>query len=248
MPHLQTGATAGSSSHAERLMRQQAVREEIQQRLELERRQLNLPEQIHPFLTISRQSGTGASAIAREVGVQLAWNVMDREALHALLQQDPRSMGTFDELDEKSTNWILEVFGKWVDGHLMTQMEFVARLGKILNVAVRHENYIFVGRGAQFLLPRDKGLSVRIIAPMEKRVDWAMREQHLTKQEAKRWVDQQDQGRQDFIRSYFHHEEDDAGLYDLVINLAHMDEAEVVDLIVTHCRHRFHQQLIAQET
>ena len=242
MPHLQYGLSARGSPQAEQLMRQQAVRAEIQQRLDLEQAKLNLPERIHPFLTLSRQTGTGASAIAEQVGQRLGWNVMDRDALHKLLQKHSLSMGTFDDLDEKRTNWILEVFGKWVDGQIMTQMEFVARLRKVLNLTVRHGSYIFVGRGARFLLPQDSGVSVRIVAPLEKRVQWAMQAQHLTKQEARRWVEQQDQGRQDYIRAYFHHEEDDASLYDIVVNLAHMDEAEATDLIVAHCEHHFHEQ------
>jgi cytidylate kinase len=235
------------SSHglAEQRMRRWALSQEIEQRLAEEKAELRVHEQIYSYLAISRQAGTNASAIARRVGEQLKWDVIDRDVLSLLLQEGPLPGGQFDAVDETSANWLVELFGKWADDHMLTQMEFVARLGKILLVASHHGNCVFVGRGAQFLLPREKGSAVRLIAPREQRVKWTMDAQHLTRAEAQRWVDQHDQGRHDFIRSYFHHNEEDASLYDLVVNLEYLDETEAAEVIVTHCRHRFARETVA---
>jgi cytidylate kinase len=244
MAQSQQNGSISSHNVAEQRMRRWALSQEIEQRLAEEKAELRVHEQVHPYLAISRQAGTNGSAIARRVGEQLKWDVIDRDILSLLLQEGPLPAGQFDAVDETSANWLVELFGKWADDHMLTQMEFVARLGKILLVASHHGNCVFVGRGAQFLLPREKGSAVRIIAPREKRIHWTMEAQHLTRAEAQRWVDQHDQGRHDFVRSYFHHNEEDPSLYDLVVNLEYLDEAEAAEVIVTHCRHRFGRKTV----
>lgn len=237
-PSQQNGFTSGNDL-AEQRMRHWAIGQEVDQRLIAEQELLKTRQLVHPYLAISRQAGTNASGIARRVGEQLGWDVIDRDVLSFLLQEGPMPPSTFDAVDETSSNWLLEVFGKLIDDHMLTQMAYVARVGKILQVAAHHSSCVFVGRGAQFLLPRGKGSAVRIIAPLEVRVSWTMAAQHLTRAEAQKWVEQHDQGRHNFVRSYFHHDEADASLYDLVVNLEYMDEAEAAEVIVAHCQHRF---------
>lgn len=244
MSQSQQNVSPSGQNLAEQRMRRWALSQEIEQRLAEAKAALHVQEKVHPFLALSRQAGTNASAIARHIGEQLGWDVIDRDVLSFLLQEGPLPAGQFDAVDETSANWLVEVFGRWVDDHMLTQMEYVARLGKILQVASHHGSCVFVGRGAQFLLPREKGSAVRIIAPRNQRINWTMEVQHLTRSEAQRWVDQHDQGRHDFVQSYFHHDEEQASLYDLVVNLEYLDETEAAEVIVAHCRHRFGRQSV----
>jgi cytidylate kinase len=91
---------------------------------------------------------------------------------------------------------------------------------------------VLVGRGAQFLLPRDKGLAVRLIAPLGYRVEEVMRREGLDQTEACRLIEEADRGRRDFARRYFQKDIGDPHLYDLVLNVERLGPAAVVQQIV----------------
>lgn len=114
----------------------------------------------------------------------------------------------------------------------MSQAEFVHRLGKIVVLAAQHESMVFVGRGAQFILPREVGLAVRVIAPRKHRVQRIMERRRCSRRDAEKFIDETDTGRSDFVQRYLHRDVADPHLYDLVINLEHMPREVAVELIV----------------
>ena len=57
-----------------------------------------------------------------------------------------------------------------MDSKLVPHEKFAAFLGRVVHAAAQHGGAVFVGRGAQFLLPREKALAVRIVAPEKCRV------------------------------------------------------------------------------
>ena len=142
-------------------------------------------------------------------------------------------------VDETNSNWLVEVFGKWIDQHLVTQAEFVVHLGQIMLLAARHASTVFVGRGVQFILPREQGLAVRLIAPWPRRVARVMEVRGLGKEEAERYIVRCDEGRRNFVKRYFRQDLDNPRLYDLVINVERLTIACVVDLIVNQLQQCF---------
>jgi cytidylate kinase len=142
-------------------------------------------------------------------------------------------------VDEAKSNWLLEIFGKWLDRRQLTQIEYVVQAGHTLLLAARHSNHVFLGRGAQFILPREKGLVVNIIAPLELRIKRIMERRKLEHGAASKAVRELDHGRHDFIKTYFHQDAANPELYDLVINTQHLGFSGAVDLIVDASRRMF---------
>jgi cytidylate kinase len=130
------------------------------------------------------------------------------------------------------------MFGKWLDDQLISQVEYVSRLGRVVLLAAQHESTVFVGRGAQFMLPREVGVAVRIIAPRKERIHRIMEKRRCTEREAKAFVDNTDFARAHFVQRYFHHDVADPQLYDLVVNLAHLPRDAAVGLIAEECKRR----------
>ena len=112
---------------------------------------------IHPYIAISRESGVDAGEIATLVAKKFGWKVFDRELLDYMAEHYNWSRVALDYVDERTASWFHETFGKWLDQQMVTQAEYVSRLGKIVLLAAQHESNVFVGRGAQFILPRDRG-------------------------------------------------------------------------------------------
>lgn len=224
---------------AEAQMRRWAIGLEVQNRLEHDRAIAEIPDQIHPYLAISREAGTGATDMARQMSDELGWQLVGLKLLDDMAEHYklPKDMLRF--VDETTSSWLYEAFGKWLNRHLVTQSEYVGRLGRIVLMAARHASSVFVGRGAQFLLPREKGLTVRVLAPLTYRVQRVMERRHLGRDEATRYVKHLDRGRREFVQKYFHRDAEDPRLYDVVVNLEHMGPEGAAELILRQCRARF---------
>jgi cytidylate kinase len=223
------GMTIGRAAELE--MRKWALGLQVQDQLQKRLPPEELPKQIHPYLAISREVGAGGSEMASLLGEKLGWEVLDRQILDYMANHFNLPGDMLEHVDETTSNWLVEVFGKWMDEHVVTQAQFVVHLGQIVLMAARHASVIFVGRGAQFILPRRRGLAVRVIGPRERRIQRIMEVRQLDHTQAQRYVDQHDQGRGDFVKKYFHHDVGDPHIYDLVINTNNIRKECAVDLI-----------------
>jgi cytidylate kinase len=231
---------SGLSQVAERQMRTWALQLEAERRLEEERAAKAMEQRIHPYLVLSRETGVNANELAHAVAAKCGWKVLDRELLDYLAEHEHYSRFALDFVDEKVVSWFRETFGKWLDEQLVSQAEYVSRLGKLVLLAAQHESTVFVGRGVQFILPRENGVAVRIIAPRKQRVQRVQQERRCSRHEAEKFVDHTDNDRSEFVRRYFLHDVADPCLYDLVINLQHVSREAAIDIIVGECQRREH--------
>ena len=121
------GETAGRL--AEKQMRRWVIDLEIKDQLAREHppSAKQLPRQIHPYIAISRDFGAGGADVARIVGEKLGWQVLDREVLSLMAEEYQLDKIMLDAVDEKTTSWLLEVFGKWIN-------QRVAKAGSVLSM------------------------------------------------------------------------------------------------------------------
>jgi hypothetical protein len=224
---------------AERQMRTWALQLQTQQRLAGQQPTAPLHELIHPFVAISREAGADGGELARGVADKLHWKMFDNELLDYLADRNQWSRTSLDFVDETTASWFHEMFSKWLDQQLVSQAEYIHGLGRVVLLAAQDESTIFVGRGVQFILPRKSGLAVRIIAPLKQRVKCVMERKHCDRDAAEAFIEETDRGRHDFVKRYFHHDNTDPHLYDLVINLLHVTMDDAVELVVQQCHRRF---------
>ena len=234
------------SKLAEQRMRQWAIGLEVRQRVEYEATLKGLTEQVHPYLAISRDTGAGAGEIAHRVGDILGWQIFDRELLSYMVErfQMPKRMVEF--VDETTISWLVDTFGKWLDRQMVTESEYINRLGQIVLLAAQHDSAVFVGRGAQFFLPRDRGVAIQIVAQRSQRIERVTQRDGLSYAQAQRYLETTDRARRDFIREHFHRDVTNPHLYDLVLNLEYLEVAEAVELIVSQCERRFGSKRLDQ--
>lgn len=226
-----THSNRGQSELAERQMRNWVLELQTQQRLAEERELTQVQQLIHPYVVISREAGINAGGIAQAVAASCGWRALDSELLDFLAEHDHLSRLALDFVDERAVSWFHEMFGKWLDKQLVSQAEYVSRLGKIALLAAQYESTVFVGRGVQFMLPRECGLAVRIVAPAKVRIQSIMDRRQCNEREAKDFIEATERGREQFVRRYFHHDTSNPHLFDLVINLAHIPREEAIEMI-----------------
>ncbi len=241
MAIIKSGTSTGTSAArlAEQRVREWTINLEAQQRRFAQSSPEELPDSIHPFVAISREAGAGGAAVARRLGELLGWQVLHRELLDQMAEKFKLPRDMLGMLDEKTSNWIIEIFGKWLDPRVVTQTEYIVHLGRIVLLAAQNASTVFVGRGAQFFLPENRGLAVFLVAPMAERLRHIREVQHCSEADAKRYIRDTDKGRRDLIKSYFNHEIGDSHLYDLVINRSHITVDDAAEIIAQQCQSRF---------
>jgi len=103
-------------------------------------------------------------------------------------------------------------------------MKVIATIGK-------HGKAVIVGRGANFVLPPERRFRVRIVAPLELRVQKVALDSDIPVDEAKRRVLRTDSDRSAFVRKYFNADISDPINYDLVINTEILSVNAATDIL-----------------
>jgi cytidylate kinase len=184
------------------------------------------------YVTISRETGAGGGEIARLVSARLGWQVFDKNLLDQVAERFHESRLMLDLVDETPSNWAYDVFGAWMDHRLITHQRYMTHLSRVIQSLARHGGGVFVGRGAQFLLPSAQTLAVRVVAPKRLRIERIMKLKSVAAGAARKFVEETDRGRADFIQRFFRQDIGDPRLYDLVVNVEHFGLAGAADVIV----------------
>jgi cytidylate kinase len=176
------------------------------------------PRQLGSFLTVSRQLGSGGAIVAERVAERLGWTVLDRQLVEKLAEKLEVSPKMIELMDETRSNWFRDAIYSLVEPRLVEQQSYVAMLGKVLLLSAYDGKVVFVGRGANFLLPREAGLRVLVLAPRSDRVARVAERLGLDTKAADRKLDELDHARADFVHRNFYADVNDPQHYDLVIN------------------------------
>jgi cytidylate kinase len=185
-----------------------------------------------PYIALSRESGAGGGHIGRLVAERLGWDLLDKELLDLMADRYKLPRDMLDVVDETRANWVHEWLGNWFDRKAVNQMEFVAHTVKLVLLSALHGRVVFVGRGAQFVLPRPCGLAVRIIGPRKTRIHRTSERLGLSWAEAEKFVDKTDNDRRKFVKRYFHHDVDELPIYDIVLNVEKLGQEGAASQIV----------------
>ena len=94
---------------------------------------------------------------------------------------------------------------------------------------------VIVGRASQVVLAGHRNVChVKIVAPIEERVECVIEHRDVDREQAHKLVEQHDQWRQSYLRNFHDADWNDPLLYDLTINTGKMAPEAAVDLLVNH--------------
>lgn len=197
--------------------------------------------EIRPFITISRETGAGATTLGllllpllnERLGEEgRRWVFLDKNLLpHALATHHlPARLAEF--LPEDRISEIKGVIGELVGLHPpLWQLE------EQVTETIRHlagiGRVIFVGRAAHLVtqsLPG--GFHVRLVASRRSRIERMMALLNCDPPAAEAHILKNDLARRRFVKTYFDQDIDDAHLYDLVINTDRIAPASAAHLAV----------------
>lgn len=191
-------------------------------------------------VTISRQAGCGAVVVAEGLARYLQaggpaeappWTVFDRNLMEKVLEDHnlPARIARF--LPEDRTTQLHDIMGELFGVHppswtaIQQTAETILRLAELGRV-------ILIGRGAHVVTARLADMfHVRLVAPLEVRVEHAHEFYGMTKSKAREFCLREDRGRKRYLRRYYHVDVDDPLYYHLVINTSMVSYDDAARLI-----------------
>lgn len=188
-------------------------------------------EKVIPAITISREPGSGGRIIGEKLSQRLGFDLFHQEVLHEMAASAKVSSQLLKTLDEKGLNVLDEWIASLVDTRHLWPDQYLKHLMKVVGTIGRHGRAVLIGRGANFILPAERRLSVRIIAPLELRARKVAEAYGLAAEEARRRVAKTDAERKAAIRKYFHADIADPLNYDLTVNTGNLPLDVAVDTI-----------------
>ena len=217
---------------AERRMKEWAMTEEIAHRTMQTHAAHAARPRLGPYISISREVGAGGSRLGELLGRKLGWEVVDRNVLDQMAERYHLSKPMLELVDESPYNWAFDVLGTWIDPKIISHEKYIVHLARVVLNRAQQGNVIFVGRGAQFLLPREHGLAVRIIADEKYRLAYVMQRGNRDEAAARRLMEKVERGRNELAQQYFRSNLNDPHLYDLVIRVDRIGLEAAADLII----------------
>jgi cytidylate kinase len=173
---------------------------------------------ILPVITLSREPGSGGKFVAKAVADRLGLELFHQEIINAMAENADATARIIRTLDERSLSMIEDWVSAAISERHLWPDDFSRVLMRVIGTIGRHGKAVIVGRGANFILPPANRFRVRIIAPLEMRVNHVSETYGVTKKEAQRRVLRTESDRQAFVRKYFYSDISDPANYDMILN------------------------------
>ncbi len=175
-------------------------------------------------ITLSREMGSRGDDIARLVAERLDLRLVGREIINRAAKEAGAPEVALAEIDELG---LLGVNPSTTALHLYRE-----KVAAVIHELAAGGDVLLLGRGGQVILAeRPDVLHVRIIAPRALRLALVQAGCRVSAEVAAARIDASDAARAGYLKRHFGVRGDEPHLYDLVINMAHLDVSAAADLV-----------------
>ncbi len=187
-------------------------------------------------VTISREAGALGKSVAAEVGDRLGWPVYHREALEQIAEDLDRPPSCIPGIDEWVRFWLEESLCALADQFQVGSDTYLKYLLGVLRGLGAVGRCVILGRGANFVLPAETTLRVRLVARLEDRIGVIARRIGLSAQEAADWVAHIELQRFAYARHAFREDPTKPHHYDLVLNMSRLSVCDAAVAVTESLR------------
>lgn len=178
-----------------------------------------------PIITISREMGTGAYGIVKELAKKLKYTLVDGPKLAACAAEYGLPLEILQAVDEKPPSY--NTVEDRARAASLNSIELI-----LLDLA-KKGNVILYGRGGQDLVQGcGNVLRLRFVADFEERVERFAEREWIDPDLAQELIRRSDHQRGGFIHFYFDRDWNDPLGYDLTFNTSRLSSSAIVDIVV----------------
>lgn len=194
---------------------------------------------LRPFITISRESGSGGTPIAKLVAKKLKFKFYNKKLIDMIAKGTKKRKVLIESLDEKDRGMVEDIVQSFFNPDYVAGETYFKHLCRVTMTLAKRGNCVILGRGANFITSDYGGLHVRIVAPFLVRAGYTAQYEGYTIYEARERMQKFDKERKDFIKEYFGKDQSNANYYDLVINTEELKPEAAAEVIVTAFKKKF---------
>ncbi|HTL31029.1 MAG TPA: cytidylate kinase-like family protein [Tepidisphaeraceae bacterium] len=195
------------------------------------------------FITISRQTGAGASTLAEQLVPRLnaldhehrPWSSWDRELVEKIAIDHQLSRDLVENLGQPGQSWVTDFLaGLKLSGPAMEEAGVYHRVIKTVRALATAGRVILVGRGAVFVTKgMPGGIHVRLVAPIDQRIDEIATRLAVSREDAARYVRAADAARRSFYMHYWPNQSLEAESFSVTFNTAVLSLEQISNAIIS---------------
>jgi len=175
-------------------------------------------------ITVSRQLGSLGCDVVDAVAQALGYPKLWRDLINQAARRARTPEMALDMLDD------LGLLG--LKPSLSQERAYLDAIRELIEEYAQKGDVLIIGRGGQAVLRGWPGtLHIRIIAPLEVRVERLVQRHGITASAALAQIQASDRRRKQFVERAYHLDWSDPTLYDLVLNTASLDVSQATELI-----------------
>lgn len=194
------------------------------------------PDAVFPYVAVSRQIGSEGNDLAAQLADRLGFQLYDREIVDYIAERANVRVAAVKSLGETWFNSVHNWISGVIDHRFLAADDYARHLVEAVGTIARQESAVFVGRGVGFFLPRSRGIHVRVIASLDKRVERAAARYGISEVEARQLCARSDASRTAFTRAYFNVDVTDPQNYDVCLNTNRLSIEDCVEACATLLR------------
>jgi cytidylate kinase len=194
---------------------------------------------IKPFITISRESGSGGKPIAKAVAKKLGFKIYDKEIIEMIAKKSKQRKSLIASLDEKDRGFVDDLVNSMLNPEYVSEETYIKNLFEVVLSVAHKGQCIILGRGSNFITSQYGGLHVRLVAPFLVRAGYTAQYEGRSIYEARERVKEFDRERKEFIKKHFEKDPSNANFYDLVINTTYYNIEQATNLILAAFKQKF---------
>ena len=209
------------------------------------------PPETLPFITISREFGCDAAAVAQKLAELLnerckpihPWVAYDQELIDRVASELHLRRDLVDALDGCRRDEMSELFDTILNSKVDDSLVF-RKLAEVIRSLAVHGHSVLIGRGS-YLLTQDlkTGTHVRLVAPRDFRIHTFAHRFDLSLQEATEQVAKGEKERERYLRTVCVHDPTHSYYHDLIIDRSRFNTTQIAEIICLALRQRFGDRL-----
>ena len=197
-----------------------------------------------PFISISRDFGCMANVIAQKLsaeltqrnkqkGIKKEWKWINKVILEEAAKALELSPAKIEYVFQSQKKTIMdEVVSAMSARYYKSDKKIRRTIVEVIRTIVKTGHIIIVGRGGvAFKNDNPKSLHIKLIAPIEWRIDRISKNYQKSRQEALKYILEIDQERKFLIDSFMGFDTDDS-VFDIIFNRQTMDDESITSIII----------------
>lgn len=185
-----------------------------------------------PVITVSMEPGAGGSILAQEIAARLDFDLFNRDIIKGIAESAQISASVVETLEKTRLSGIEDFISSLLNRYYIYPGLYLEHLMKVVCTIAEHGRAVIVGRGANFILPPEKRFSVRVVAPLDVRIQNIASRFGVSAEEAKRRIIRRESRRSAFIRQSFNADISDPIHYDLTITTGKLSIESAVEAVI----------------